>query len=115
PKLTATRMPLPAHAGRGSRTAGVVAQSSSVDNCYGLNLDEEVGREQCRDADKCAWGEQRDAELLQRAGAAFPHERHLVEAPVGNVGGQFRDIIECAAGLGDGSGDVEVTLFYLPG
>lgn len=72
-----------------------------------------LGREQCGDADECGWSEQGDPKFRAGAGTAFLDHRHLVESPAGDVGGEFRDVIERASSLGDGSGDVEVTLLYL--
>ncbi len=54
-----------------SRTAGAVGLGKSVDDGDGLDLDEVVGREQCGDADECAWREQGDPEFRAGAGAAF--------------------------------------------
>ena len=68
----------------GSRAVGL---SSSVDDCYGLDLDEVVGREQCGDADECARGEQGDPEFRAGAGAAFLDHRHFFGGPAGDVGG----------------------------
>lgn len=52
-----------------SRTAGGLGKS--VDDGDGLDLDEVVGREQCGDADECAWGEQGDPEFRAGAGPPF--------------------------------------------